>query len=299
MKKLLVIAIAGAAAQLVDGGIGMGFGALSTSMLIFLAGLGPAQASAVVHTAEVGTTLFSGISHWKFGNIDAKVLLKIGVPGAIGAFLGANVLTQLSSEAARPITQTILALIGANLLWRFARGKARRVERSYRSGVLGCLGLFGGFIDASGGGGWGPVTTSSLLSMGRQSPRKIVGTVSAAEFLVSLSATLGFAFGMREALLENIGAIIALLIGGAITSPLAAWLISRMNPTALGGLVGTALMVVNVPSLPLKLVLLAVGLGVTLRGFIRSKQERPLRSRVVRSTEPESNRQEDLIPQAR
>ncbi len=299
MKKLLVIAIAGAAAQLVDGGIGMGFGALSTSMLIFLAGLGPAQASAVVHTAEVGTTLFSGISHWKFGNIDAKVLLKIGVPGAIGAFVGANVLTQLSTEAARPITQTILALIGANLLWRFARGKARRVERSYRSGVLGCLGLFGGFIDASGGGGWGPVTTSSLLSMGRQSPRKIVGTVSAAEFLVSLSATLGFAFGMREALLENIGAIIALLIGGAITSPLAAWLISRMNPTALGGLVGTALMVINVPSLPLKLVLLAVGLGVTLRGFIRSTQERPSRSRVVRSTEPESNRQEDLIPQAR
>ncbi|AZA08374.1 sulfite exporter TauE/SafE family protein [Corynebacterium pseudopelargi] len=299
MKKLLVIAIAGAAAQLVDGGIGMGFGALSTSMLIFLAGLGPAQASAVVHTAEVGTTLCSGISHWKFGNVDAKVLLKIGVPGAIGAFLGANVLTQLSTEAARPITQTILALIGVNLLWRFARGKARSVHRSYRGGVLGCLGLFGGFIDASGGGGWGPVTTSSLLSMGRQSPRKIVGTVSAAEFLVSLSATLGFAFGMREALLENIGAIIALLIGGAITSPIAAWLISRINPTALGGLVGTALMVINVPGLPLKLILLAVGLGVTLRSVIRSKQERPLRSRVVRATEPENIRQEDLIHQAR
>lgn len=299
MRTLLLIAIAGAAAQLVDGGIGMGFGALSTSMLIFMAGLGPAQASAVVHTAEVGTTLFSGLSHWKFGNVDLKVLLKIGVPGAVGAFVGANVLTQLSTEAARPVTQTILALIGANLLWRFARGKARRVERSYRGGVLGGLGLVGGLVDASGGGGWGPMTTSALLSMGRQEPRKIVGTVSAAEFLVSLSATLGFAFGMREALLDNIGAIIALLIGGAVTSPIAAWLISRMNPTALGGLVGTALMVINVPSVPLKVALLVVGLALSARGFIRSKQERPLRSRVVIATEPESIRQEDLVHQAR
>lgn len=214
-----------------------------------LAGLGPAQASAVVHTAEVGTTLVSGISHWKFGNVDWKVVLRLGVPGAIGAFAGATFLSNLSMEAAAPVTSAILALIGINLVWRFSKGRVRRTfsERPHSAGFLGGLGIIGGFVDASGGGGWGPVTTSTLMTLGRTEPRKIVGTVNTAEFLVSVAATLGFIIGLWSDLVDNLAAVVALLIGGAIAAPIAAWMISRVNATVLGGFVGTAIVALNAP----------------------------------------------------
>ena len=249
MQTLILIAIAGLAAQLVDGGLGMGFGVTSTTILIMLAGLGPAQASAVVHTAEVGTTLVSGISHWKFGNVDWKVVLRLGVPGAIGAFAGATFLSNLSMEAAAPVTSAILALIGINLVWRFSKGRVRRTfsQRPHSAGFLGGLGIVGGFVDASGGGGWGPVTTSTLMTLGRTEPRKIVGTVNTAEFLVSVAATLGFIIGLWSDLVDNLAAVVALLIGGAIAAPIAAWMISRVNATVLGGFVGTAIVALNAP----------------------------------------------------
>lgn len=249
MQTLILIAFAGLAAQLVDGGLGMGFGVTSTTILIMLAGLGPAQASAVVHTAEVGTTLVSGISHWKFGNVDWKVVLRLGVPGAIGAFAGATFLSNLSMEAAAPVTSAILALIGINLVWRFSKGRVRRTfsQRPHSAGFLGGLGILGGFVDASGGGGWGPVTTSTLMTLGRTEPRKIVGTVNTAEFLVSVAATLGFVIGLWSDLVDNLAAVVALLIGGAIAAPIAAWMISRVNATVLGGFVGTAIVALNAP----------------------------------------------------
>lgn len=283
MQTLIFIAIAGLAAQLVDGGLGMGFGVTSTTILILLAGLGPAQASAVVHTAEVGTTLVSGISHWKFGNVDWKVVLRLGVPGAVGAFAGATFLSNLSMEAAAPITSLILALIGVNLVWRFSRG---RVQRSYSGrphsrGFLGGLGIVGGFIDASGGGGWGPVTTSTLLSLGRTEPRKVVGTVNTAEFLVSLAATLGFVLGLWADLVDNLAAVAALLIGGCIAAPIGAWMISRVNATVLGGFVGTLIIALNLPKvldvvglnvLPFGViqgVVVVIGIGLTYMGYRR------------------------------
>lgn len=282
MLTLILIAIAGLAAQLVDGGLGMGFGVTSTTILIMLAGLGPAQASAVVHTAEVGTTLASGISHWKFGNVDWKVVLRLGVPGAVGAFAGATFLSNLSMEAAAPITSAILALIGMNLVWRFSRGRVRRSysERPHSRGFLGGLGLAGGFIDASGGGGWGPVTTSTLLSLGRTEPRKVVGTVNTAEFLVSLAATLGFLIGLWDDLVANLSAVLALLIGGAIAAPIGAWMISRVNATVLGGLVGTLIVALNLPKVLdaldvthpgywLQLIIVVAGIGLTWLGFHR------------------------------
>lgn len=270
MRTLIFIAIAGAAAQLVDGGLGMGFGVTSTTVLILLASLGPAQASAVVHTAEVGTTLVSGLSHWRFGNVDWKVVLRLGVPGAIGAFIGATLLANISLSAAKPVTATILTLIGVNLVWRFSRGKRSRVikEKKYSTPFLGFLGIFGGFVDASGGGGWGPVTTSTLMSLGRQEPRRVVGTVNAAEFLVSAAATAGFAVVLWQELTQHAAAVAALLIGGMIASPIAAWLISRVNAFALGGLVGTALVVLNLPiRSPWLLIPLAIiGIALTVRG---------------------------------
>lgn len=280
MRTLLVIAIAGAAAQLVDGGIGMGFGATSTSLLLLLAGLGPAQASAVVHTAEVGTTLVSGLSHWHFNNVNWSVVLRLGVPGAIASFAGATVLSTISLEAATPVTSAILVLIGANLVWRFSRRqvRVRHTGQRHSTWFLGGLGLVGGLVDASGGGGWGPVTTSTLMGIGREEPRRIVGTVSASEFLVSLGATLGFAVGLWDDLTANAAAVGALLIGGMLTAPVAAWLVNRLNPVALGCMVGAAIVALNidglVPGTPAWVIiaLLVTGAALSARAVYRLRR---------------------------
>ena len=255
-QTLLLIALAGFAAQLVDGGLGMGFGVTSTTMLIMLAGLTPAAASAVVHTAELGTTLVSGVAHWRFGNVDWKTVAAIGIPGSVGAFIGAVLLTRLSMELARPVMSLILAMIGCNLMLRFSRGLTKRkvAAKPHSRGFLGVLGLAGGFVDATGGGGWGPVTTSALLSAGRSEPRRIVGTVNTAEFLVTSAATAGFAVGMWNELLMNLAAVGALLAGGVVAAPIAAWVVSRANPIVLGGFVGAVIVALNLP-----VVLAAVG----------------------------------------
>ena len=284
MKKLLLIALGGALAQLVDGSLGMGFGATSTTLLMTLAAMAPASASAVVHVAELGTTLASGISHWKFKNVDWKVVLSLGIPGAVGAFVGATLLSNLSLKAAAPITALILTLIGVNLVVRFARGRraGSSTEAPASRKTLGFLGIFGGFVDAVGGGGWGPVTSSTLMSIGKTEPRRIVGTVNIAEFLVTLAAAIGFVFGMWQELTEHLVAVLGLLTGGVIAAPLAAWLVSRINPTLLGGFVGTMLVVSNIGpllklipgashySLMIYLVIIAAGFALSTIGVKKS-----------------------------
>lgn len=284
IETLLLIAVAGLAAQLVDGGLGMGFGATSSTMLIALAGLTPAAASAVVHTAELGTTLASGVAHTRFGNVDWRTAFAIGIPGAIGAFLGATVLVQLSTEAARPVMSLILALIGLNLMLRFARGLTQRklAEKPHSRGFLAGLGLFGGFVDATGGG-WGPVTTSTLLSAGRAEPRRIVGTVTTAEFLVTTAATLGFAVGMWHDLMANLAGVLALLLGGVVAAPIGAWVVTRMNPIALGGVVGTLIVFLNLPVVlkfagmdsglwVVRVLVLILGAALSVRGVLKARE---------------------------
>lgn len=285
LTTLLLIAVAGLAAQLVDGGLGMGFGVTSTTMLIMLAGLTPATASAVVHTAELGTTLVSGVAHTRFGNVDWRTVAAIGIPGAVGAFLGATVLSKLSMESARPLMSAILAVIGLNLMLRFARGLTRTKpaqQEPHSKRFLIPLGAFGGFIDAAGGGGWGPVTTSTLMAAGRSEPRRIVGTVNTAEFLVTAAATAGFLVGMRDQLLQNLAAVVALLIGGVIAAPLAAWLVTRLNPILLGGFVGTIILTLNLPVVLaalgldqklwiVRVLLLAIGAILSWRGVVKAR----------------------------
>ena len=285
IETLLLIAVAGLAAQLVDGGLGMGFGATSSTMLIALAGLTPAAASAVVHTAELGTTLASGVAHTRFGNVDWRTAFAIGIPGAIGAFLGATVLVRLSTEAARPVMSLILALIGLNLMLRFARGLTQRklADKPHSRGFLAGLGLLGGFVDATGGGGWGPVTTSTLLTAGRSEPRRIVGTVNTAEFLVTLAATLGFAVGMWNDLMANLAGVLALLAGGVSAAPIGAWVVTRMNPIALGGVVGTLIVFLNLPVVlkflgvdsglwAVRVAVLIVGAALSVRGVLKARE---------------------------
>ena len=237
MQTLIVVTIAGLAAQLVDGSLGMGYGLTSSTLLIF-AGLSPAAASASVHLAEVGTTALSGVAHHRFGNVDWHAVRRIAIPGGVGAFLGATLLSSLSTESARPLASALLFTLGIYVLLRFLLGKAQ-VQRKGRPGIrfLAPLGLIGGFVDATGGGGWGPVTTPTLLADGRLAPNRVVGTVSASEFIVALSASVGFftALGGEVVRLEFVA---ALLGGGLIAAPIAAYMVRHLNPRLLGVVVG-------------------------------------------------------------
>ncbi|MFC7677204.1 sulfite exporter TauE/SafE family protein [Mycolicibacterium sp. GCM10028919] len=251
MRSLIVFTLVGMGAQLVDGALGMAFGVTASTLLV-LSGVASAQASAAVHLAEVGTTLASGLAHWKFKNIDWHIVLKLGVPGAIGAFLGATVLSSLSTEDAAPVMASILLAIGVYVLLRFSLRMPPAVKvgtTKHSAKFLTPLGLFGGFIDASGGGGWGPVTSSTLLSSGKTAPRTVIGSVSASEFLVAVSASVGFLVGLREQFFDNLPVVLGLAVGGVVAAPLAAWLVSRISPALLGAGVGGVVVLTNAQKL--------------------------------------------------
>ncbi|TWD83173.1 hypothetical protein FB561_4331 [Kribbella amoyensis] len=248
MRRLILVALLGSLAQLVDGTLGMAYGVTATTALL-ITGITPAIASAAVHLSEVGTTLASGLSHWRFGNVDWRVVALIGVPGGVGAFAGATFLSSLSTESASLWVAALLILLGVYILARFATGKTRAVLEGKLGGrFLGPLGLFAGFVDATGGGGWGPVATSSLLSSGKLAPRKTVGSVNAAEFIVSVAASIGFLFGLGN---ENVpfDLVAALLVGGVLAAPLAAWLVSRLATRWLGVGIGLVLILTNTRTL--------------------------------------------------
>ncbi|MFV0452380.1 MAG: sulfite exporter TauE/SafE family protein [Propioniciclava sp.] len=250
MRHFLTIALVGLAAQLVDGSLGMGYGATSSSFLL-VAGLTPALASASVHLAEVGTNVASGVSHWRLGNVDWRLVGRIGVPGAVGALGGATVLSRLSTEAAAPLMALILGGLGMYILLRYVfRPPQVSAARTSPHGkrFLVPLGLVGGFVDATGGGGWGPISTTTLLSAGRTAPRTVIGSVDTSEFLVSLAASVAF--------LVNLGLlgiawdlVLALLLGGLIAAPIAAWLVSRVPARTMGIAVGGLIIMTNLKTL--------------------------------------------------
>ena len=249
MKTLVLLALVGLGAQLVDGSLGMAYGVTSTTLLLAI-GANPAAASATVHLAEIGTSLMSGLAHWKFGNVDWKVVAKIGVPGAVGAFAGATFLSYLSTEVAAPVMSLILLALGAYLLARFTlRGVDRRhLGKPMRKRFLGPLGLVAGFVDATGGGGWGPVGTPAILASGRMEPRKVIGSIDTSEFLVALAASLGFLLALGSQGIDAVWAL-GLLAGGLIAAPIAAWLVRHVPPRMLGSLVGGMILLTNTRTL--------------------------------------------------
>jgi uncharacterized membrane protein YfcA len=269
MERLLVFVAAGFLAQLIDGSLGMGFGVIGTSVLV-AAGASAAAASAVIHAAKIGTALVSGASHWRFGNVHRRTVLLIGIPGAIGAYAGATLLSSVDGKQFAPITAGILFVLGGYMLARFAFGMTRKpTDPSHlKPHFLIPLGTVGGVVDAIGGGGWGPVTTPTLMTMGRMEPRKAIGSVSLSELLVAIAATLGFMMHLGAEEVEW-GAVGALLLGAVIVAPFAAWVVKVMAPRVLGTFVGglivvlnarTIMMAMGAPGL-LRLVLL-LGLGV-------------------------------------
>jgi len=249
MRKLLLLALVGLGAQLVDGSLGMAYGVTSTTLLLAI-GTNPAAASATVHLAEIGTTLVSGFSHWRFGNVDWKVVLRIGVPGAVGAFAGATFLSSLSTEAAAPLMSIILLALGLYILVRFTTFGLPRgnLGKPLRKRFLAPLGVVAGFVDSTGGGGWGPVGTPAILASGRLEPRKTIGSIDTSEFLVAVAASLGFVVGIGN---ENIDYawVAALLAGGVVAAPVAAWLVRHIPPRVLGSAVGGIIILTNTRTL--------------------------------------------------
>jgi uncharacterized protein len=251
MRKLLLIGLVGVLAQLVDGALGMAYGVTSTTLLVVI-GTAPAVASATVHLAELGTTFVSGVSHWRFGNVDWRTVRIMTLPGAVGGFCGAMVLSSLDGATAKPWVAAILSVLGVYVLFRFlgtARGPRRtRATRPLSAGVLAPLGLGAGFLDAVGGGGWGPVGTPTLLASGRLEPRKVIGSVDAGEFLVALGASVGFLISLTWKDIP-LATVLLLLSGGLVAAPLAAYLVRRLSPRKLGVIVGAAIVLTNARTL--------------------------------------------------
>jgi uncharacterized membrane protein YfcA len=245
MQNIIVLAVVGLLAQLVDGALGMAYGATSAT-LVLAAGYAPATASASVHLAELGTTAVSGLSHWRFGNVDWRTVRRIGIPGAIGAFVGAVVLSSISADIAKPWMAGILLALGVYILLRFSLGRVPRAKgRPYvRGRYLAPLGLGAGFIDATGGGGWGPVSTPTLLATGKMEARKVIGSVDTSEFLVAFAASIGFLVGLGSQGIKP-AVVLPLLAGGIVAAPLAAWLVQLLTARLLGTAVGGLILLTN------------------------------------------------------
>ncbi len=299
MKSVVTIAIVGLGAQLVDGTLGMAYGVTSTTLLL-TAGYSPAIASASVHLAEIGTTLASGVSHWRFGNVNWQVVRRIGIPGAVGAFAGATFLSKLSTEDAAPWMAGILLALGLYLLLRFStRLPVQKTDVPPRKRFLAPLGLFAGFIDATGGGGWGPVATPTLISSGKMTPRKVIGTVDTSEFLVAVAASIGFFIGIGS---EDIpwSAVGALLAGGLVAAPIAAYLVRHVPTRLLGASVGGLIVVTNLRTLfnafevsnsirpelyAVAFTVWALALGLALQGLRRDRREEAAQAEAERERE--------------
>lgn len=247
MRKLVILALVGLAAQLVDGSLGMGYGVTSATLLV-AGGLSPVAASASIHMSEIGTSLVSGMSHAALGNVDWRTVGTLAVPGFVGAFAGATVLASLDGDVARPVVAVILLGLGIYVTWRFLSVQRLRFRGRPSARFLAPVGLVAGVLDAVGGGGWGPVGTGSMLSSGRLAPRTVVGSVDTAEFVVSVGASLGFlaALGSQGIAWASVA---ALMVGGVFAAPLAAVLVRYLPARVLGVGAGGLIVLTNLRTL--------------------------------------------------
>jgi uncharacterized protein len=245
LEALLPFVLVGFGAQIVDGALGMAFGVICNTLLVAVMGVAPARASANIHIVETFTTAVSGISHLIHGNIDKALFFRLLIPGIIGGVTGAYLLTNLDGNVVKPFVLGYLVLVGIYLLIRGILFPPKHAKPK----VVEPLGLVGGFLDAAGGGGWGPIVTSNLLVQGVE-PRKVVGTVNSVEFFLTLtvSATFIYHLGIKDFAVVTVG----LLIGGVAAAPFGAIMAKKI---------------------PTKIMLILVGIVLTITstyGFIRA-----------------------------
>jgi len=231
----------GFVAQLVDGALGMAYGVLTSAALLAI-GLPPAHASALVHTAEIFTTSASAASHIYHRNVDWRMVARLGATGVLGAILGAWVLSNVEVTAARRFVYAYLLIMGFYILW-----KSMRIASAPRkpAGWTVLLGFGAGFLDASGGGGWGPMTTSTLVGSGH-APRYSVGSVNTAEFFVTVSAATTFFTEIGVAPLEH---FIPLVLGGILAAPFGGWVVKHVPTRGLMTAVGILIVTLSIVQL--------------------------------------------------
>lgn len=231
MQDFLLFAFVGFLAQAVDGALGMAYGVISSTVLLSF-GVSPAQASASVHAAELFTTAASGSAHLYHRNIDWKLFFRLAPFGVAGGCMGAYVLTSFDGSMVKPFVTAYLALVGA---WLVVRSFRKVPTSPVSPGIVAPLGAVGGFLDAAGGGGWGPIVTSGLLGAGAP-PRYVIGTVNASEFLITLAVSLSFLFALvtghwqiAGGFASHTAAIAGLIVGGLLAAPLAGWFVKRIK----------------------------------------------------------------------
>ena len=234
---ILLYVIIGFVAQMIDGAIGMAYGVTASSVLLSL-GIPPATASACVHAAETFTTGASGIAHWRFGNVDRKLLVRLAIPGMIGGAIGAYALTELPGDSLKPFISAYLLLLGVFIVWK---ALAVRPLEAPQPRAVAPLGFFGGVVDAIGGGGWGPIVTSTLLGQGT-TPRYAIGSVNMAEFFVTLTISTTFFLTVGLSLWPI---IVGLIIGGVIAAPFAAVATKHIPDQVLMLLVGCVVVLLS------------------------------------------------------
>ncbi len=247
-EDLWLFILIGLAAQLVDGALGMAYGITCTSLLLAM-GAPPALASASVHTAEVGTSGLSGVSHYALGNVDRRLFWRLVFPGIAGAALGALLIGAIDGALLKPLVATYLLIVGALVLWRTLRP---RPPRQIEPGRLAPppQGLFAGFLDAVGGGGWGSINVTTLIARGVE-PRIAIGTVNAAEFFVSatVASLLWHVVGA-----DSLPVVAGLLIGGMIAAPLAAYAARHVPARIASGLTAGVVLLLSVSTLAQSLI---------------------------------------------
>ena len=248
--SILVYVLVGFIAQMIDGALGMAYGVSSNTFLLSL-GIPPAAASASVHMAEVVTTGISGFSHWKLGNVDWKLVRRLLIPGVLGGMAGAYILTSIDGDIVKPYIAAYLLFMGGLIFYKAFTIQPRKKPDEYHGPRVSWLGLIGGFCDAIGGGGWGPVVTSTLVAGGK-SARTTIGSVNFSEFFVTLAQSVVFVFTLSFA--DYWQVILGLLIGGGIAAPLAAQMTRLLPLKALMILVGTLIIILSIRTIYLTLV---------------------------------------------
>lgn len=243
--KLISFIIVGFLAQLIDGALGMAYGVSSTTFLLGL-GVPPAAASMSVHTAEVFTTLVSGLSHLKLGNVDIKLFKKLVIPGVLGGIVGAYILTSVPGNVIKPLVSVYLLVMGLIIIYKvfFRKSQGRDV-----SSHLGLLAVIGGFFDAIGGGGWGPIITSTIVARGHN-PRFAIGSVNLSEFFVTLAQVITFVVTLGSV---DWTTVLGLIIGGVVAAPAAALVCKRIPARALMTIVGVLIIFLSIRTIYLAL----------------------------------------------
>jgi uncharacterized membrane protein YfcA len=228
-NSLILFILVGAVAQLIDGSLGMGYKVSATTFLISFS-IPPVLASATVHTAGIFTSISSALAHIKFGNVQRDLVRKLAIPGVIGGIIGASILTRIPTNIIKPAVALYLMFMGVLILYKALRKRPLIPN----AGRITPLAFIGGFLDAIGGGGWGPIVTSTLIARGN-TPRFVIGSVNTAEFFVTLMQAITFFLLLTQV---HIVAVVGLIIGGVAAAPAAAYVSKYLAPGKIMILVG-------------------------------------------------------------